>query len=91
MSKPDSTSPETKNRVEARAPRGLADREAGELAATNRMLDVIRSVYELYGFEALETLQPRVVVPGHGQVTDLAQADEEDLHLIDEFRMQIAD
>jgi len=33
----------------------LADREAGELAATARMLDVIRSVYELYGFEALET------------------------------------
>jgi len=44
-----------KQKVEARAPRGLADREAGELAATGRMLDVIRSVYELYGFEALET------------------------------------
>ncbi|PPD46642.1 MAG: histidine--tRNA ligase [Methylocystis sp.] len=46
---------EKKLKVEARAPRGLGDREAGELAATNRMLDVIRSVYELYGFEALET------------------------------------
>ncbi len=46
---------ETKSKVDARSPRGLADREAGELAATNRMLDVIRSVYELYGFEALET------------------------------------
>ena len=55
MSNPESTSPESKTRVEARAPRGLADRDAGELAATNRMLDVIRSVYELYGFEALET------------------------------------
>ncbi len=55
MSKSESTSNETNSRVEARAPRGLADREAGELAATNRMLDVIRSVYELYGFEALET------------------------------------
>jgi histidyl-tRNA synthetase len=44
-----------KQKVEARAPRGLADREAGELAATGRMLDVIRSVYGLYGFEALET------------------------------------
>ncbi len=43
------------SKVEARSPRGLADREAGELAATGRMLDVIRSVYELYGFEALET------------------------------------
>ncbi|MEF3366355.1 histidine--tRNA ligase [Methylocystis sp. 9N] len=46
---------EIKNKVEARTPRGLADREAGELAATARMLHVIRSVYELYGFEALET------------------------------------
>lgn len=46
---------QTNTKVEARAPRGLADREAGELAATGRMLDVIRSVYELYGFEALET------------------------------------
>jgi len=42
-------------KVEARAPRGLADREAAELAAAGRMLDTIRSVYELYGFEALET------------------------------------
>jgi histidyl-tRNA synthetase len=48
-------SDEKKTKVEARSPRGLADREAGELAATARMLDVIRSVYELYGFEALET------------------------------------
>jgi histidyl-tRNA synthetase len=46
---------EKKSKVEARAPRGLADREAAELAATGRMLDVIRAVYELYGFEALET------------------------------------
>ncbi len=46
---------ENKTKVEARTPRGLADREAGELAATSRMLEVIRSVYELYGFEALET------------------------------------
>ena len=49
------SSEEQKTKVEARAPRGLADREAGEIAATNRMLDVIRNVYELYGFEALET------------------------------------
>ncbi|MGJ0392813.1 MAG: histidine--tRNA ligase [Methylocystis sp.] len=48
-------SDEKKSKVEARSPRGFADREAGELAATGRMLDVIRSVYELYGFEALET------------------------------------
>lgn len=48
-------SDEKKNKIEARSPRGLADRDAGELAATGKMLDVIRSVYELYGFEALET------------------------------------
>ena len=46
---------ENKPKIVARAPRGLVDYEAGELAATARMLDVIRSVYELYGFEALET------------------------------------
>ena len=46
---------ENKPKIAARAPRGLVDYEAGELAATGRMLDVIRSVYELYGFEALET------------------------------------
>ncbi|NBV94900.1 MAG: histidine--tRNA ligase family protein, partial [Methylocystaceae bacterium] len=44
-----------KQKIEPRTPRGLTDREANELTATNRMLDVIRSVYELYGFEALET------------------------------------
>jgi histidyl-tRNA synthetase len=42
-------------RVEACSPRGLTDRDAGELAATGKMLEAIRSVYELYGFEALET------------------------------------
>ena len=42
-------------KVEARAPRGLADRDAGELAASGKMLNAIREVYELYGFEALET------------------------------------
>jgi histidyl-tRNA synthetase len=46
---------ETKRKVEARAPRGFADRDAAELATSAKMLDVIRSVYELYGFEALET------------------------------------
>ncbi len=46
---------DAKQRVEARGPRGLADRDASELAATGKMLETIRSVYELYGFEALET------------------------------------
>ncbi|WP_400765221.1 histidine--tRNA ligase [Methylosinus sporium] len=48
-------SDQKKSKIEARSPRGLADRDAAELAAAGRMIDVIRSVYELYGFEALET------------------------------------
>src|SRR5512136_2085913 len=42
-------------KLKARLPRGLADRGPAELAATAKMLNVIRSVYEVYGFEALET------------------------------------
>jgi histidyl-tRNA synthetase len=43
------------NRLKARLPRGLADRGPAELAATRRMLEQIRDVYELYGFEPVET------------------------------------
>src|SRR6202049_3876983 len=43
------------NRVKARLPRGFADRGAGELPVTRRMLDRIRSVFERYGFEPVET------------------------------------
>ncbi|MGE4372578.1 MAG: histidine--tRNA ligase [Xanthobacter sp.] len=39
----------------ARLPRGLADRTGPELSATHSMLDKIRAVYALYGFDALET------------------------------------
>jgi histidyl-tRNA synthetase len=46
---------QTKTKIEARSPRGLVDRDAAELAASAGMLETIRSVYELYGFEALET------------------------------------
>ena len=46
---------DTKTKAEARLPRGLIDRGPADIAATGRMLDKIRSVYELYGFEALET------------------------------------
>lgn len=41
--------------VKARLPRGLADRGPADIAATNRMMAAIREVYELYGFEAVET------------------------------------
>ena len=43
------------NRLKARLPRGLADRGPAEIAATRDMLETIRKVYELYGFEPVET------------------------------------
>jgi len=43
------------NKLKARLPRGLADRGPAEIAATHRMIDAIRKVYELYGFEPVET------------------------------------
>ncbi|HHN66736.1 MAG TPA: histidine--tRNA ligase, partial [Thermopetrobacter sp.] len=42
-------------RVKARLPKGFRDIGAAELAATRRMLEVIRGVYEAYGFTALQT------------------------------------
>jgi histidyl-tRNA synthetase len=43
------------NKLKARLPRGLADRGPGEIAATRQMIETIRKVYELYGFEPVET------------------------------------
>jgi histidyl-tRNA synthetase len=43
------------NKVKARLPRGLVDRGPAELAGTRAMLEKIRAVYELYGFEPVET------------------------------------
>ncbi|TDT89410.1 histidyl-tRNA synthetase [Azorhizobium sp. AG788] len=45
----------TDTKPKARLPRGLVDRTGAELVATRAMLEKIRAVYELYGFEALET------------------------------------
>jgi histidyl-tRNA synthetase len=42
-------------KLKARLPRGLADRSPVEIAATRAMLEKIRKVYELYGFEPVET------------------------------------
>ncbi len=42
-------------KLKARKPRGLEDRGPSEIAATRRMTDAIRAVYELYGFEPVET------------------------------------
>ncbi|MGB6325919.1 MAG: histidine--tRNA ligase [Methylocella sp.] len=39
----------------AKLPRGFADRPPAEIAATEKMLAVIKESYELYGFEAVET------------------------------------
>ena len=46
---------EKSNKLKARLPRGLADRTPAEIAATRAMIDKIRAVYELYGFEPVET------------------------------------
>jgi histidyl-tRNA synthetase len=43
------------NKLKARLPRGLADRTPADIEATRRMTDAIRGVYELYGFEPVET------------------------------------
>jgi histidyl-tRNA synthetase len=43
------------NKLKARLPRGLADRGPAEIAATRRMLETIRQVYERYGFDPVET------------------------------------
>jgi histidyl-tRNA synthetase len=43
------------NKLKARLPRGLGDRGPAEIAATRRMLETIRQVYERYGFEPVET------------------------------------
>lgn len=49
---PKDTSP---RKVEARLPRGFGDRGPQELAAMRGMLENIRTTFELYGFEAVET------------------------------------
>jgi histidyl-tRNA synthetase len=46
---------EKSNKLKARLPRGLADRGPAEIAATRAMIEKIRAVYELYGFEPVET------------------------------------
>jgi histidyl-tRNA synthetase len=47
--------PSKSNRPKARLPRGLLDRGPVEIAATRRMIETIRAVYERYGFEPVET------------------------------------
>src|ERR1700754_4784155 len=47
--------PDKPKNPKPRLPRGFADRGAAEIAATRRMLETIRAVYERYGFEPVET------------------------------------
>ncbi|WP_062206951.1 histidine--tRNA ligase [Aureimonas sp. AU12] len=47
--------PKKPSRVKARQPRGFVDRTSADLAAQERMLGIIRGVYERYGFEPVET------------------------------------
>ncbi len=48
------------NKLKARLPRGLADRGPAEIAATRRMIEAIRAVYERYGFDPVETPDDRI-------------------------------
>src|ERR1043166_3946833 len=47
--------PAKPQKLKARLPRGLADRGPAEIAATRHMVEAIRSVFERYGFEPVET------------------------------------
>ncbi|MBX3554595.1 MAG: ATP phosphoribosyltransferase regulatory subunit, partial [Pseudolabrys sp.] len=42
-------------KLKARKPRGLEDRDAAAIIATRRMVEAISAQYELYGFEPVET------------------------------------
>ncbi|OAF05085.1 histidine--tRNA ligase [Bradyrhizobium centrolobii] len=42
-------------KLKARLPRGLEDRDPAAIRATRQMVEKIRAVYELYGFEPVET------------------------------------
>lgn len=44
-------------KLKARLPRGFVDRSAADIHAANEMIDKIRKVYELYGFDPIETPQ----------------------------------
>jgi histidyl-tRNA synthetase len=47
--------PSDRTLIKPRLPRGLADRDAGAIRATEAMVAKIRAVYERYGFEPVET------------------------------------
>lgn len=50
-----SDKPKKPQKLKARLPRGLEDRTPSAIAATREMVEKIRTVYERYGFEPVET------------------------------------
>jgi histidyl-tRNA synthetase len=50
-----SDKPKKLQKLKARLPRGLEDRGPAAIKATRRMVETIRTVYERYGFEPVET------------------------------------
>jgi glyoxylase-like metal-dependent hydrolase (beta-lactamase superfamily II) len=68
---------------------------SGDIVFVDRMLGVLpvsNTKRWLASFDALEALQPRVIVPGHGGVTDLstAKADTQALLIALRSRMKVA-
>jgi len=55
MSGPKESARKQANRPEARLPKGFVDMAGDDLRVLNRMLATIREVYELYGYEPLDT------------------------------------
>jgi histidyl-tRNA synthetase len=47
--------PKKQQKLKARLPRGFVDRSAADIRAVNEMTAKIREVYELYGFDPVET------------------------------------
>src|SRR6202158_5968990 len=47
--------PKKPQKLRARLPRGLADRDPAAISATRQMVEKIREVFERYGFEPVET------------------------------------
>jgi histidyl-tRNA synthetase len=52
---PMAEKPKKPQKLKARLPRGLEDRGPAAIAATRRMVEKIREVFERYGFEPVET------------------------------------
>jgi glyoxylase-like metal-dependent hydrolase (beta-lactamase superfamily II) len=68
-------------------PRGVVF--TGDVVYTDRILGlhpVSKTKTWLASFEALEALKPKVVVPGHGNVTTLAQAQRDTGNLLKALR-----